>query len=146
MVGEWVDESSDSIIHANCRWSDDKNFLLRDFVIQVQGRPMMKVTQRIGWDPLTEQIKSWVLRFRRGLRPGTLDAGTAISGRIKSTGVLPDGRIATATNILTRTGPNTGPLGLDRTDRGRRGLPPIIPSRSWSAGPRRRRARAPAIK
>ena len=59
MLGEWLDESSESIIRATCRWSDDKNFLLRDFEIQVQGKPMMKVTQRIGWDPVTKQIKSW---------------------------------------------------------------------------------------
>ncbi len=105
MIGEWLDESSDSIIHANCRWSDDKNFLLRDFVIHVQGKPVMNVTQRIGWDPLTKQIKSWVFDSAGGY-------GHALWARhgnqwvIKSSGVLPDGRIATATNILTRTGPN----------------------------------------
>ena len=106
MVGEWLDESSDSIIHATCRWSDDKNFLLRDFVIHVQGKPVMNVTQRIGWDPLTKQIKSWVFDSDGGYG----DAFWARNGNqwiIKSTGVLPDGRIATATNILTRTGPNT---------------------------------------
>jgi uncharacterized protein (TIGR02246 family) len=105
LVGEWLDESSDSSIHANCRWSDDKNFLLRDFVIHVQGKPVMNVTQRIGWDPLTKQIKSWVFDSAGGYG----DALWTRSGNqwvIKSTGVLPDGRIATATNILTQTGPN----------------------------------------
>jgi uncharacterized protein (TIGR02246 family) len=106
MIGEWLDESSDSIIHANCRWSDDKNFLLRDFVIHVQGKPVMNVTQRVGWDPLTRQIKSWVFDSAGGYG----DALWARNGNqwvIKSNGVLPDGRIATATNILTRTGPNS---------------------------------------
>jgi uncharacterized protein (TIGR02246 family) len=105
ILGEWLDESSDSIIHATCRWSDDKNFLLRDFVIHVQGKPVMNVTQRIGWDPLTRQIKSWVFDSDGGYG----DAFWARNGNqwiIKSTGVLPDGRIATGTNILTRTGPN----------------------------------------
>jgi uncharacterized protein (TIGR02246 family) len=105
MIGEWLDESSDSIIHASCRWSDDKNFLLRDFVIHVQGKPVMNVTQRIGWDPLTKQIKSWVFDSAGGYG----DALWTRNGNqwvIKSTGVLPDGRIATATNVLTRTGPN----------------------------------------
>ena len=105
MLGQWLDETSESIIQATCRWSDDKNFLLRDFVIHVQGKPIMNVTQRIGWDPLTKQIKSWVFDSDGGY-------GHALWSRngnqwiIKSTGVLPDGRIATATNILTRTGPN----------------------------------------
>jgi uncharacterized protein (TIGR02246 family) len=105
LLGEWLDESSDSIIHMTCRWSDDKNFLVRDFVIHVQGKPVMNVTQRIGWDPLTRQIKSWVFDSAGGYG----DALWARNGNqwvIKSTGVLPDGRIATGTNILTRTGPN----------------------------------------
>ena len=59
-LGEWLDESSESSIRATCRWSEDKNFLLRDFEIQAQGKPVMKVTERIGWDPVTKQIKSWV--------------------------------------------------------------------------------------
>jgi uncharacterized protein (TIGR02246 family) len=105
LVGEWMDESSDSMIHARCHWSDDKNFLLRDFVIHVEGKPVMNVTQRIGWDPLSRQIKSWVFDSDGGY-------GEALWTRngnqwlIKSNGVLPDGRIATATNVLTRTGPN----------------------------------------
>jgi uncharacterized protein (TIGR02246 family) len=106
MLGEWLDESSDSIIHASCRWSDDKNFLLRDFVIHVQGKPVMNVTQRIGWDPLTKQIRSWVFDSDGG-HGHALWSRNGNQWTIKSTGVLPDGRIATATNILTRTGPNT---------------------------------------
>ena len=91
LLGEWLDESSESIIHTTCRWSDDRNFLLRDFVIHVQGKPVLSVTRRIGWDPLSKQIKSWVFDSDGGY-------GQAIWTRngnqwtIKSTGVLPDGR------------------------------------------------------
>ena len=88
LVGEWLDESSDSIVHATCRWSDDKNFLLRDFVIHVQGKPVMNVTQRIGWDPLTKQIKSWVFDSDGGYG----DALWTRNGNqwiIKSTGSCP---------------------------------------------------------
>lgn len=105
MIGDWVDESSESLIHATCRWSEDKNFLLRDFEIQVQGKPMMKVTQRIGWDPLTEQIKSWFFDSDGGYGQAYWTRN-GNQWRIKSAGVLADGRIATATNILTRVGPN----------------------------------------
>jgi uncharacterized protein (TIGR02246 family) len=105
LVGSWIDENSDSMIHATCRWSDDKNFLLRDFVIHIDGKPVMTVNQRIGWDPLTKQIKSWVFDSDGGYG----DALWTRNGQqwiIKSNGVLPDGRVATATNILIRTGPN----------------------------------------
>lgn len=106
LVGDWIDESSDSVIHASCRWSADKNFLLRDFTIHAAGQPVMTVTQRIGWDPLSKQIKSWVFDSEGGYG----DALWTRNGNqwmIKSSGVLPDGRIATATNILTRVAPNT---------------------------------------
>jgi uncharacterized protein (TIGR02246 family) len=106
MIGEWVDENSNSLIHVTCRWSEDKNYLLRDFVIQVLGKPVLNVSQRIGWDPLTKQIKSWVFDSDGGYG----DAFWARAGNkwiIKSTGVLPDGQLVTATNLLTRSGPNT---------------------------------------
>jgi uncharacterized protein (TIGR02246 family) len=105
MVGEWLDQSSDSTVHVSCRWSEDKNFLLRDFTIHVQGQRVMTVSQRIGWDPLTRQIKSWFFDSEGGYG----DALWVHKGGewvIKSTGVLPDGQTATATNMLVRIGPN----------------------------------------
>jgi hypothetical protein len=105
LVGEWLDQGSDSTVHAACRWSDDKNFLLRDFTIHVQGKPVMTVSQRIGWDPLSRLIKSWVFDSEGGYGDA-LWARNGYHWLIKSTGVLPDGRIATATNTLTRLGPN----------------------------------------
>ncbi len=106
LLGEWVDQSSDSTVHASCRWSPDKNFLLRDFTVHVQGQPAMSIAERIGWDPLTRQIKSWVFDSRGGYG----DALWTRQGNqwvIKSTGVLPDGRTASATHILAVTGPNS---------------------------------------
>jgi len=66
----------------------------------------MTVTQRIGWDPLSKQIKSWFFDSEGGYGDD-LWTRNGNQWMIKSTGVLPDGRIATATNILTRLGPNT---------------------------------------
>ena len=119
LIGEWVDENSNSLIHATCRWSEDKNYLLRDFLIHVQGKPVLNVTQRIGWDPLTKQIKSWVFDSDGGYADAywTRDGNKWI---IKSTGVLPDGQAVTATNLLTRTGPNTARwASTERTVAGR---------------------------
>lgn len=106
MLGDWVDETADSTVHANCRWSADKNYLLREFTIHVQGQPVMTVEERMGWDPLSKQIKSWVFDSEGGYGDGlwTRDGNRWI---IKSTGVLPDGRLASATQILTHVGPQT---------------------------------------
>ncbi len=105
LLGEWVDQSSDSTMHVNCRWSPDKNFLLRDFTVHVQGRPVMTVNERIGWDPLTKQVKSWVFDSEGGYGD-SLWTRKGNEWVIKSTGVLTDGRTATATHVLTSTGAN----------------------------------------
>lgn len=100
LVGDWVDEGRDSVVYTTTRWSDDGNFLLRDFRVQIRGKPVMKGNQRIGWDPLTKQIKSWVFDSEGG-------HGEALWIRdgdrwiVKASGVLRDGRTATATQIYT---------------------------------------------
>ena len=38
MLGEWVNESDDGIVKTSCKWSDDGNFLLREFDVKVEGR------------------------------------------------------------------------------------------------------------
>lgn len=106
LLGEWVDQSSESTVHASCRWSTDKNFLLRDYTVHVQGRPVMTVNQRIGWDPLTKQIKSWVFDSEGGYGDG-LWTRRGNEWVIKSTGVLPDGRTASTTHSLTMVSPNS---------------------------------------
>ncbi len=101
LVGEWVEETGDALIETSVTWSEDKNFLLRDFDIKVQGKTEMKGSQRIGWDPLTKQIKSWVFDSRGGHGEGfwTRSGDEWI---IKSTGVRPDGLTTSATQTLTR--------------------------------------------
>jgi uncharacterized protein (TIGR02246 family) len=100
LVGEWVDEGSSSVIHSNTQWSVDGNFLLRDFTIQIAGKPALHGTQRIGWDPLTRQIKSWVFDSEGG-HGVALWAHDSDRWVVKGSGVLRDGRTATATQVYT---------------------------------------------
>jgi len=60
LVGDWVDESPDSIVRTSSKWSDNKNFLLQEAEIRTRGADTMHLSQRIGWDPLTKQVKSWL--------------------------------------------------------------------------------------
>jgi uncharacterized protein (TIGR02246 family) len=106
LLGDWRDESPDSVVNSTCRWSDDQNFLLREFTVHVQGKPVMTVSERIGWDPATQQIKSWVFDSEGGHASG-LWSRAGNGWMIKSTGVLPDGRTATATHVLTYVSPQT---------------------------------------
>ena len=101
MVGDWVDEGSDSVVRLNCHWSEDQNFLIRSFTVKQHGKPVMRVTQRIGWDPLARQIRSWEFDSEGGFGEGkwTRDGERWV---IKHAGVRPEGVTASATNIMTQ--------------------------------------------
>lgn len=103
MVGDWVDEDPESVVVMSCRWSKDRNFLLSDYTVQIKGKKVLETTQRIGWDPLTRQIKSWVFDSDGGYGQGawTQDGDRWI---VKSTGVLPDGCTGSATFSIVRQG------------------------------------------
>jgi uncharacterized protein (TIGR02246 family) len=103
LVGEWVDDGGSSVVVSSCRWSDDGNFLLQDFKLQLNGRDAMNVTQRIGWDPVAKCIRSWVFDSEGGFGESVWirdDTGWLI----KAKGVRPDGKTASATNSLTPAG------------------------------------------
>ena len=106
MLGEWVDESGDSVIKSTCRWTGDKQALLREFSIRTRGKVVMTGTQRIGWDPRAEQIKSWEFDSEGGHGEG-LWARLGNQWVVKATAVLQDGRTSTATHIITPQDPST---------------------------------------
>jgi uncharacterized protein (TIGR02246 family) len=103
LVGEWIDDDGSSVVRSSCRWSEDGNFLLQDFDLQLNGQNAMKVSQRIGWDPIARQIRSWVFDSEGGYGESfwTRDGDTWL---IKTRGVSGDGKIGTATNTLVPAG------------------------------------------
>lgn len=103
LVGEWIDESDEGIAKTTCRWTEDGNYLIQDFQLDILGRKTVSGQQRIGWDPLTGHIKSWVFDSQGGYSEGiwTRDDDRWV---VKAQGVRPDGTVATATNLYTRIG------------------------------------------
>ena len=117
MVGDWivVDEtgagrSDRPTIEMKVRWNPTRTFLLRDMTIAPAGGGpeasdmlAMHVTQRIGWDPLSKQIHSWVFSSDGG-------HGEAVWSRdgrswvARATSVLPDGTQTSSLNIYTYDG------------------------------------------
>ncbi|WP_435010766.1 YybH family protein [Tundrisphaera lichenicola] len=103
LVGEWVEESGQAVIKTSLDWSEDGNYLLRSFEVRTEGHPILKGNQRIGWDPLTRQIKSWTFDSEGGYRVGHW-VRSQDQWIIKSTGVRPDGLTTSATQSMTRAG------------------------------------------
>lgn len=106
LVGDWVDEGDDSVVTTSCRWSEDANFLLQDIDVRIEGDDALHVTQRIGWDPVSKRIRSWVFDNEGGFSEGVW-ARSGDQWMIKMTGVRNDGASASATNTIT-------PVSADR--------------------------------
>jgi hypothetical protein len=103
LVGDWVDDDGNIKVSSTCRWSDDGNWLLQDYHVQVSGQEAMQTSQRIGWDPQAKRIRSWVFDSEGGFGEGswTFDGDIWL---IKATGVRPDGTTASSTNVLVPDG------------------------------------------
>jgi uncharacterized protein (TIGR02246 family) len=103
LVGEWVNEGTDAAVKLSYRWSEEGNFILGELNFHVEGKLAMKSTQRIGWDPLTGKIRSWLFDGDGGFSDGTwtpIDDGWVI----KSTSVNPDASTGSATLTVIPSG------------------------------------------
>ena len=143
MIGDWVDEGPDSEVRVNCRWSEDGNFLVRSFTVKQQGKPVMTVSQRIGWDPLARQIRSWEFDSEGGFGEGTWSRDgerwvDQAHGRPARGGRPPRPPTSWSRSAPTWCG-GRRPTGSSATSPSRATMPT-----SWSASRRRRGRSRPA--
>lgn len=100
MIGEWVDQDESTSIYTSSKWSKNKNFIVRKFNVNIEGRIVLSGAQRVGWDPVRKQIKSWTFDSDGGVAEGYWSK----QGKrwiIKKVSVLQNGQRASATNIYT---------------------------------------------
>jgi uncharacterized protein (TIGR02246 family) len=95
LVGDWVSEGGDSVVRISYRWSDDGNFLLGDYKVTANGQTSMDSVQRVGWDPLRQQVRSWLFDSDGGYGEGEWTAFED-GYLIRSSAVMPDGSIGSA--------------------------------------------------
>lgn len=108
LIGDWVDEGGDSLVSTSCKWSPDRSHIIRDFAVHQQNKELLKGTQRIGVDPLTNSIKAWAFDSTGGYGESTWTPNGA-EWLIRGSGVTGDGDMAAATYILK-------PLSKDRIE------------------------------
>lgn len=100
LSGDWVDEGNDLIVNFSCRPTSNGNFLLRTFRIQVAGQETMTGTQRIGWNPLTGKLRTWIFDSEGGYAEGSWHRAGK-SWVLKCIGVTADGGSASCSSIYT---------------------------------------------
>lgn len=107
LVGEWVDESDESEVSTTCTWDENKNFLLRSFTVKLAGRPALSGTQRIGWDPIRRQFRSWVFDSEGGFGEGHWTPLADNAWQIQNSGATADGQPASNTSTVTYVNDHT---------------------------------------
>ncbi len=104
LLGRWVDDSSgDVTVETNCRWGAGESFLVRSYIIASGDDEMRQGTQVIGYDPLTNGIRSWNFDSDGSFGEGSWTRdGDVWIGRLTQT--LANGSLAAATQIIERDG------------------------------------------
>ncbi|REJ69820.1 MAG: SgcJ/EcaC family oxidoreductase [Planctomycetota bacterium] len=99
LVGSWIDEEGGSAIRTDCRWTRNRNFLVRSFTATVENEIELTGMQVIGWDAAEEQIRSWVFDSDGGVTEGSWQRRDD-GWEIRASATLSDGRRAASTSIL----------------------------------------------
>jgi uncharacterized protein (TIGR02246 family) len=106
LVGEWIEQTDDSVVQTVCKWQDNDNFLMQEFSVRIGGEIAMSGTMRIGWDPLRNQFKSWVFDTQGGYVEGYWTHNND-QWVVKSQGATGDGEAASATTVYRPVDPDT---------------------------------------
>lgn len=102
LVGEWVEETETATVRHVVRWSPSHRYLLIDYVAATgDARPVVVSSQRVGWDPKSKSIRSWLFEEDggNGTATWTAELGERV-WKIKGEAVLADGRVVTGTTLF----------------------------------------------
>ena len=105
LVGTWQDkEGGDQTVETKINWAGDKNFLVRTFTLK-GAESETDGWEIIGWDPIRQQIRSWIFDSNGGFGEATW-AADGDDWLVRASNVLPDGSRSTAENVLTKVDDN----------------------------------------
>ena len=107
MVGDWAaDGENGPVAHISFEWSEGQNFILGTFAATFKNIALSEGTQRIGWDPIQKEIRSWTFGEDGAFGHGawSKDGDRWV---VKTELVLPDGKKIAATNVVTRVDADT---------------------------------------
>lgn len=97
LLGDWTATVDGAKVELTCLRGLDGKFLIQKYRVTAGDKVDFAVTAIIGWDPVRGQLRSWFFDSRGGFGNGlwTRDGNR---WTIASSGVLADGRLASATH------------------------------------------------
>jgi uncharacterized protein (TIGR02246 family) len=97
-IGSWIDRGQDSTIESKFLWTKNYNFIHHTFKITSPDTEDLEGVEIIGWDPNTQEIRSWIFDTDGSFGEGVWhQRGNHWVVKISST--LHDGRKTSATQI-----------------------------------------------
>jgi uncharacterized protein (TIGR02246 family) len=115
LVGTWIDDvegqdkqkaSETPVVHTTCRWSINRNFLIRNFTTTVNNKVTGTGTQHIGWYAPTQQVRSWTFDSN-GHIVASIWTPSGDEWTVKNNEALPSGETTSSTEMLSRKGDDT---------------------------------------
>ncbi|HXY37959.1 MAG TPA: SgcJ/EcaC family oxidoreductase [Planctomycetaceae bacterium] len=100
LVGQWEDEGKDAHIQMTCHWAPGNSFLIQEYKIHRPGGEILEISQRVGWDPSNDRLRSWIFDSRGGFSEGVWER-KGNQWNVAVMGVLPDGHRASARQAWT---------------------------------------------
>jgi uncharacterized protein (TIGR02246 family) len=124
MVGRWQAESPDGTIEADCHWSPERAFLLREITIVDGDEIIAQVSQRIGIDPAGPRFKSWSFDSAGGTAEAIWESKGA-GWLVSSQGTGGDGNPTSAQNTYSDITPEAYTLTSTDAHEGTTAPPPM---------------------
>src|SRR5262245_14258630 len=94
LVGEWTSKRGD--VKLSCKWAPNQSFIIQEYTVKQAAGKVLSLTQWIGWDGPSEEVRSWVFDSQGGYSVGDWQReGNTWTAAME--GALPDGRVGTST-------------------------------------------------
>jgi uncharacterized protein (TIGR02246 family) len=121
-IGSWAAEANGGgeVARISFDWAENQNFITATFVTTFKNVSIGGATQWIGWDPAAKTVRSWSFHSNGGFGEGTWTRNGK-TWTIKTSATLPDGKKATATDVITVVDADT--VTFSATDRMHDGKP-----------------------
>ncbi|QJW98575.1 YybH family protein [Frigoriglobus tundricola] len=116
LIGSWAaeDGGGGEVARVSFEWAENQNFITSTFTTTFKNISVGGGTQWVGWDAAAKTVRSWSFHANGGFGEGTW-ARDGKTWTVKTAAVLPDGKKATATEVITLIDADT--VGLAAKDR-----------------------------
>lgn len=101
LIGEWKAHGKQRDVQMSFRWNDKKTMIIDKFTVKEGDKVTSSGMQRIGLDPDSGQIRSWMIE-QNGGKGQSYWVRDGNSWLLDSFGIVPGGAETSSVNIITR--------------------------------------------